>query len=350
MRVLHLTRDFPPRVNGGISRAVEGIVKSTRARGLEIAVLSFDAWRPKASATASSVHAQDGILRLRGPADLEAAQRFVEAFDPDVEHVHSSLIADAVEVRAPRVFSVHVCQAVQRRLRGLAAPTQSELAQARLLESADAIIAPSRSARDDLLGERAEARISVIGLGVNAPTPSPKMAPPTELLYVGRLADIKGTRELFEAMRRVDGELVVAGGLPDNQKAERRWRKRAPDNVTFVGWLDAEALSERYRRARTVIAPSWYETYGLAVAEAMSHGVPPIVADAGALPERVVHEQSGLIVCPRDPEELLAAIGRMQCDDALRDQLARGAARASEEWRWEASADAWLDVYASVLR
>ncbi|HHH28920.1 MAG TPA: glycosyltransferase family 1 protein [Polyangiaceae bacterium] len=341
-RVLHLTRDFPPRVNGGISIAVGGIVAATQDLGANVAVLSFDAWRPRSRARGSAVSAVDGVMRLRGPADLEAAQRFTDRFGPDLVHVHAGLLFGSITCPAPRVFSVHVGQRRQRLLRSLDRPTKSEVAQARAIANSAVVITPSRCVQAEVRASAPRADVRWVPLGVE---PRPRAPGGSELLYVGRLADIKGTAELFAAMRQVDAELLVAGGLPDNPRAQSRWQAQAPNNVRFLGWLDRVALERRFQSARMIVAPSWHETFGLAVAEAMSHGVPAIVSDAGALPERVTHEQSGLIVPARDPRALAAAITRLATDDDLHERLATGALAAAKAWAWPACGRALMRIY-----
>lgn len=339
MRVLHVTRDLAPRVNGGISRAVGGLVEAQRAAGLEVLVVSFDGWRPRGPSRAAPMPVAPGVARVRGPDELPDAQAAAEAFGPDVVHVHHAMLFDALSIPAPRVLTLHVDQHQQRILRALSEPTQSELRQRAALEQADAVIVPSRAL--------ARPGAEVIGFGVDRPA---AIADGDELLFVGRLADVKGVGELFEAAARIDAPFVVAGGLPDNAKAERRWRARAPANVTFVGWLDADALARRYLRAGVLLAPSWHETFGLAVAEAMSFGVPVIASAAGALPERVIHEESGLLVPPRDVDALVRAIERVRHDEALRRRLAAGARRAAAAWTWSACEARTRAVYERVAR
>lgn len=151
MRILHLTRDFPPRSNGGLSTAVGGMVRMSRATGIECAVVSFDAWRPARGPSAEELPAVEDVMRLRGPGDLAAAERFAACFDPDLVHVHHGMLAGALAAHAPRVFSVHVAQTVQRRLRGRSEPTTSELAQRAAIDAADLVLVPSESARRDVL-------------------------------------------------------------------------------------------------------------------------------------------------------------------------------------------------------
>ncbi|MBX3268982.1 MAG: glycosyltransferase family 4 protein [Sandaracinaceae bacterium] len=339
MRVLHVTRDLPPRVNGGISVAVGAVVGAQLAAGLEVLVLSFDAWRPRGGPRAAPLPETAGVARARAPEDLPAALARARAFLPDVVHVHDAALAAMVcELTAPRVLTLHVDHEAQRRLRNADAPSRGELAQRAAMEAAAAVIVPSAATGRD--------GAHVVPFGVELPA---ERAHGDDLLYVGRFADVKGTAELFEAARRIDAPIVVAGGLPDSPRAERRWRARAPANVRFDGWLDRDALAARYRRAAVLIAPSWTETFGLAVAEAMSFGVPVVAAAAGALVERVEHERSGLLVSPRDPIALAAAVERLRADPALRAQLTRAARCRRQRWSWAAHEAATRAVYHAAL-
>ncbi|MEZ4340268.1 MAG: glycosyltransferase family 4 protein [Sandaracinaceae bacterium] len=332
MKVLHVTRDFPPRVNGGISVAVGGLVRAQRAAGLDVRVASFDGWRPRGP-RAAPLPWSEGVWRAAGPDDVPALAREAAAFAPEVVHVHDALLFDALTIEtAPRVLTVHVDQHAQRVLRSLDRPTKSELAQAAARAAADVVIVPSRA-----LGEG-----EVIPFGVDLPATG---AGGDALLYVGRLADVKGTAELLEAARRVDAPFQIAGGLPDSPRAERRWREAAPPNAIFLGWLSPEALARAYAGAAMLLAPSWHETFGLAVAEAMSFGVPPIASAVGALPERVTHEVSGLLVPPRDVDALVDAIERLRGDEALRRRLGEGARAAAARWTWAACEAAHRAVY-----
>ncbi|HJL20059.1 MAG TPA: glycosyltransferase family 4 protein [Sandaracinaceae bacterium LLY-WYZ-13_1] len=167
---------------------------------------------------------------------------------------------------------------------------------------------------------------------------------------------MKGTAELFAAIDRVvahhpGARFVLAGGLPDHPRGERRWRERfereasdpARAATTFAGWLGPEALARAHDDAAILVAPSWHETYGLAVAEAMARGLAVVASDAGALPERVTHGVDGLLVPPRDPAALADAIGALLDDPA---RLARMRAAARRHHR--ASPAPFLDAYAEA--
>lgn len=337
MRVLHLTRDYPPRLNGGLSVAVPSLVEAGASVGVNSLVASFDAWRPRGRARAEPLAREPGVVRLRGPDDLPALRERAASFEPDLVHVHDALLhEEARRVGAPVLFHAHVLQARMRALRGLPEPTQSERAQARALQEARWVIAPSRAAADAIGRDR----VSVVPFSV--PLPEETEDGDGSVLFVGRFVDVKGIGELFDAIGPVAARwpaarFVIAGGLPDNPRAERRWRARferyATDEArlctTFTGWRRREALAALYRRASVLVVPSWTETFGLALAEGMAHGLAIVATDVPAFRERVAHEREGLLVPARDAGALAEAILRLLRQPDERHRLGRAAREAA---------------------
>lgn len=375
IRILHLTRDFPPRHNGGLSTAVSGLVRATTSAELSHAVVSFDGYRPRRGAPARST---EGTLDTGGPllrieageADEEVAA-FVLRVEPHVVHVHDALLwalAERLAVRACRIYTVHVAQGFVRRLRGVAVPSLSEQAEERALVAADHVTVPSRAA-ERVIREQARSRVCRLGFGVDDCAEARRVAGSQRegaaVLYVGRLADVKGTAEVWRAMPRVravrpDAHWCVAGGLVDNARAERRWRRRLveclggaggelPAGVELTGWLTPRALAHRYEGASVLCAPSWFETFGLAVLEAQLHGLPVVAARGSALEERIEHGTTGLIVPPRDEPALTAALLELLDDPArARAMGAAGARAARASGLWSHVAAGWHRLYATA--
>ena len=118
--IVHLTRDHPPRINGGLSTAVGGLVRALCDAGVRQRVVSFDAWRPrkKKGAGPPRLDETNGIpvLRVEGPHHLDEARAFIET--PDLVHVHDGFLDElAAEIDAPSVLTIHVAQGELRRLR-----------------------------------------------------------------------------------------------------------------------------------------------------------------------------------------------------------------------------------------
>lgn len=366
MRVLHITRDFPPRINGGISTAVGGMVRCCTDLGIRCAAISFDGWRPRKKGgrtpdepvVAAPTAAHDGdapVLRLSAPDRLPTAHQFAEGVAPDLIHVHHSMLWPfAAQLRArlevPAVLQIHVLQAAQSRLRGLTEPTMSLNAQTAAVRASDAIVVPSRAA-GAMLAEAYPALqtpVRVIGLGIDD-SPGARAAVSARaagisagpVLYAGRFADINGTAEFLAAIPRVlkrvpEARFVIAGGVPDNRKAERRWHRRFRDSasasvrarVTFTGWQNPEALREHYASAGVLCSPSWLETFGLVVLEGMLHGLPIAATRSGGVEELIEHGRTGLLSAPRDVDGLTDHLIELLARPARAQKLGQAAAEA----------------------
>jgi glycosyltransferase involved in cell wall biosynthesis len=102
------------------------------------------------------------------------------------------------------------------------------------------------------------------------------------VLFVGRLVEAKGVREVIEAWQRADVglPLVVAGAGPERGKLDH------VPGVRWEGWVSRSRLTELYGSARVmVMASRWQEPYGIVGVEARSMGVPVVAWDSGGVRE-----------------------------------------------------------------
>ena len=104
--------------------------------------------------------------------------------------------------------------------------------------------------------------------------------------------------------------------------------------MTFAGAVQGADLDVHYDRADVFVLPTFYEGYGMAVAEAVARGLPVVCSRTGALPD-LVDARSGVLVPPGDVDALAEALAAVIGDDALRARLAAGAvARAATLPTW----------------
>jgi glycosyltransferase involved in cell wall biosynthesis len=82
----------------------------------------------------------------------------------------------------------------------------------------------------------------------------------------------------------------------------------------------------------------------------MAHGRPVVATDVGGLRDLVVDGETGLVVPPRDPAALRAALEQLLADPKLRQRLgAAGRQRARERFSWDAVTSAVVDAYAEAV-
>ncbi len=377
-RVLHITRDFPPNINGGLSVAVGGLVESQARAGIECVVVSFDDYRhsggsvrrePERSTTASGIP----VIHVRGKSAIKRAQELAVNFIADVVHVHHELLWDfATDVarfnRSPTVFTVHVLQSEQNRLRDVKT-TQSSEAQQRALAECTILHAPSQAVADHLLDStlRLGERLNVVRLGCDdwpgavEASEQERFDGPPMLLYVGRFADICGFAQLLEALPALLAaqptlQVTIAGGMPDNPRAEKRWKKRweklAGANarrLRWVGWLRSDELSRLYGKATMLVVPSWFETFGQVVLEGMLHGTPLITTGAGAIAE-LVDDECALLIDANDASAITTAANELLADPAAAEQRrANALQRVQNGYHWDDRIDAFRALYQAAI-
>lgn len=94
--------------------------------------------------------------------------------------------------------------------------------------------------------------------------------------------------------------------------------------VTLVGHKDGAELRELVRAAAFVVLPSqWYDNSPMVAYEANALGKPVIASRIGGIPEIVSHEETGLLVEPRDPHQLADAMRRLHSEPELCIRLGR---------------------------
>jgi D-inositol-3-phosphate glycosyltransferase len=117
-----------------------------------------------------------------------------------------------------------------------------------------------------------------------------------------------------------------------------------------VGFVAPASLGPFYERAAVIVCPSRREGYGVVAREAMAYGRPVVASAVGGLLDVVEDGVTGLLVTPRQPKALRAAIERLLGDAELRGRLGHaGREKARAELSWEAATVATLAAYHEAL-
>jgi glycosyltransferase involved in cell wall biosynthesis len=362
VKIVHLV--LGGEVAGGQLVALQ-LARAGRDRGHDLALVSptTGAFVDAARREGFRVHVVPlgGALDLRSLLRLRALLR-EERADVLHTHVHFSLnvlgrlagrLAGARVVAHMHIGNVFRSDPAARR-----AQRALDNLTARLCAS---IIAVSEATRRELVAQGYPARrVAVVHNGVDLPArPTgrrPEQVPERApfVLHVGRLAPVKGQRELIEALARLDrrdavvllaGKDLEAGGAFERELAALAEDHGVEERVVFAGYRDD--VPDLLAAADVFVLPSWDEGLPLTVLEAMAAATPVVATRVGGTPEAVVDGETGLLVPPGDVDALTRAL-----DDLLGDAgRARrfgdaGRRRVAERFSLSAMCERVLATYA----
>ena len=404
-RVLILSWEYPPIVEGGLARHVRKLAEQLVAQEHEVHVLTrADRDRLRLPGEQLDPHARlrrrysedrHGVIvhRVREPdfpkhdldafiswvdhmnEDMRAAGAdLVEEIAPDLVHSHDWLVAGAArklarDAAVPWLVTVHATE-YGRHQGWVDKHPQSHIhaVERRMVRDADRVITCSHYMRRhvaDVFGIPAS-KVTAIANGIDPSDLQPvadlprlraRYAKPDErlILLVGRLVYEKGFHLALDALPGLIERLgkvrfLIAGsGTAEAELKEQAERLGLMEHGSFVGWTGDDELHSLYRIADLCLVPSIYEPFGLVALEAMASGCPCIVADTGGLREVVPGGgRVGLRFRPKDSEALGRMAEQILTDDALRDRLVAEAREHVLRFDWADVARQTAAVYARL--
>jgi len=193
------------------------------------------------------------------------------------------------------------------------------------------------------------ARVGVVEPGTDPVPRSAGSGDGCSILALGSLIPRKGHDVLMRALATLpdlDWRLTVAGGERDPVYAHGlialAEELGIAQRVDFPGEVDGAVLEALWQGADLFALASYWEGYGMAVAEALARGVPVAVTAGGALAE-LVPVEAGVVSPPGDVVSLGKAMRRAIFDTALRATMAEAAWKAGQKLpRWEDRAAAFV--------
>jgi len=162
------------------------------------------------------------------------------------------------------------------------------------------------------------------------------------LLWVGRLQPWKGVDVALRALREIpQAYLMIVGDGETRADLERLAQELGlAERVRFLGALPRERLPSIYAAADLLLATSFAsETFGIGLVEAQACGLPVVASRFGGFPEVIDEGRTGLLVPPRDPAALAAAVRSLLNDPVRRQALADAAPGWAAQFAWSAVAD-----------
>ncbi|MGB3533828.1 MAG: hormogonium polysaccharide biosynthesis glycosyltransferase HpsP [Microcoleaceae cyanobacterium] len=383
MRILQIIPSIS-LVYGGPSQMVRGLSAALANQGVEVTVLTTDAngdnAQPPLEVPLNQPVQEDGYTvryfrcspfrRYKFSANL-LSWLWQNATDYDLAHIHA-LFSPISSISAAILRS----RQLPYILRPLGTLDPADLKKKRQLKQ----IYANLLERPNIAGAAAlhftsaeEARISerfgvstediVMPLGVDPPVAVSSTPPESgqcpRILFLSRIEPKKGLDILIPALEKVlasgiEFQFILAGSNPQDPGYERKIQQQIQQSTlsqytTLTGFVTGEKKAALLDSADLFILPSYYENFGIAVAEAMVAGVPVVISKGVQIWPAVQQAQAGWVGLGEVSE--MTNLIQIALQSATERQV-RGLnaqAYALEHYSWEAIATMMIQAYQDIL-
>lgn len=176
------------------------------------------------------------------------------------------------------------------------------------------------------------------------------------ILYVGRFTENKGLLVLLEAFKQLALQnpnaalLFVGSGVLKQGLINRAAAYGLGDRVVFAAPVENLELPRYYSIADVFVLPTYYDTFGVVVNEAMASGLPIVTTfAAGSAQDLIRQGVNGSIVEPGNPKALADALHDVLKDDERRAEMGRQSIRIISTWTIDVAAKNLVDGLATIV-
>lgn len=189
------------------------------------------------------------------------------------------------------------------------------------------------------------------------PLAAPRPLPPRPtILFIGRVRPIKGYRYFVQALGLLPEAVrgILIGDVSPEQEPELR-RLAADsgcaDRLEIRPWVDREGIADVYHEASVFVFPSVCpETLGIVGLESLACGVPVVASDVGGVREWLHEGKTGLLVPPKEPRALAAAVGKILASESLASEMGlNGISLVRQKFARELHVETLLGYYRAAL-
>jgi glycosyltransferase involved in cell wall biosynthesis len=361
-RILMLTQP----TDGGAFQHVSRLCAGLAAQGHEPVVAAPLEARPPV--LEAELVPLEMVRAVSPPADaraVAAAAGVVRRVRPALVHAHSSKAGAVARLarpafpRTPLVYTPHGY--------AFAGYFESERERARyraveraLAPLASIVLCVCEAERRLAASVGPERRTRVVHNGVPAPDPAPVHPTVARLREQGPVVGMvtllrpgKGLETLVDALPELlaahpSASVAVAGSGPDREQIEARARERGVAEALHLIGVTAGPMP-LLAGADVFLSASWAESFPYNVLEAMAAGLPVVATDVGGTAEAVADGVTGLVVPPRDPSGLAAALAELLADPDRRAGLGEaGHRRVAELFTVERMLDGTAAIYRAL--
>jgi glycosyltransferase involved in cell wall biosynthesis len=177
-----------------------------------------------------------------------------------------------------------------------------------------------------------------------------------KIICVAHLRQVKGNRYLIAAMPKIlekfpDAKLVIIGEGLERKNLESEIRNLKLGNVVELkGRLNSEQVRRELQEAEVFVLPSLFEGMGIAVLEAQASNVPIIASNTGGIPDIVEDQETGILVEPKNSEQIADAVIKIFLDSNFAKVLAQNALREVRQYDWQNISQKIDKIYQQLLK
>jgi glycosyltransferase involved in cell wall biosynthesis len=366
LKILKTSYEYPP-LGGGGAKVVYGIATRLAARGHEVDLLTMGFRGLPARENVKGVH----VRRVPGIRVSMSTCYFPEmipyvvftsfmavkkayALKYSLNHTHfifpGGIVAYLVKWRTglPYIITAHGSDVPHynpnrfRLLHRMLRPFWRKI-----VSDADLIICPSKSIEDLIKLNGVHVNTRVIPNAIDTDKFKPRKKNPRNLLIVTRMFERKGVQYVLRALagRSAEFDINIVGDGPYLQTL-KNLAKELKIDARFWGHVDndSQELRELYETAPLFVFTSEAENFPIVLLEAMIAGA-AIITTSGTGCAEVVGD-AALLVPPKDPEAIRAALDRLIADPALVARLGIAAReRVIARFGWDGVIDQHLEAY-----
>ncbi len=227
------------------------------------------------------------------------------------------------------------------------------------LKEAKAVIVVSKYKQCELEKNYPFVKSSIISMGVNVESfdKEQNFVPDywgqnrnKVILYVGRLAEIKGVSYLIEAMHYIENaKLIIVGDGPDRDKLKYLAQEYG-DKCEFIGSKSHNELKKIYASADVIVVPSIIDEKGAqeglptVIFEAMASELPVVATKTGGIPDLITDRKNGLLFEQKNIIQMAECINKVLNDEELRISLISEGIKTVEDYDYKNIAKKYKEI------
>ena len=349
MRLLLITREYPPYVKGGMCRVAEYLAKGSHQHEIELTIIAnhpgFGRLKERINnITIHRVSSFGSTFLTQLPSFGYYASVQVQELQKDYDIVYSNYTPLFCKIKRPFIagfvatrYGEYIgCKETGKTGHALLNRLYIPLDKL-LVKKANGIIVNSRNLVQEITIMGGEKKIiEFIPIGINTDLFKPLSSrqftsKKKEILCVSRLDSRKGIDFVLNAFKEVIGaveaRLIIGGDGPEKQNLLKLADSLSLP-VKFLGTISYEDLAKIYNEADLFVLPSFYEGLPLVALEAMACGTPTIVSD-GSPDLGIPRFERGNV------ESLRKIILETISSEKRLEELSRQALSISQNYKWE---------------